>query len=260
MPKTIEEKRAAYSKYYYDHHETSLENARRSRERHHDKIRASARERYRTLTADEREKLRAYNRARYQTIKQKESDRKRKAREADIEKYREQKRLYNRAWRTANRERDRASQIRSNARRRTKYAEDPSKMRADAYAWRKANPEKSREMVRTYHRSHPEKLREGAERRRARQANAPLNDLTDEQWQEIKAAYDSRCVYCHKKMQRLTKDHIIPLAKGGSHTASNIVPACKSCNSRKSAGAPIVPVQPLLFTIAPKRKPKPKVS
>jgi 5-methylcytosine-specific restriction endonuclease McrA len=27
----------------------------------------------------------------------------------------------------------------------------------------------------------------------------------------------------------------VPLSRGGSHTASNIVPACRSCNSSKGA-------------------------
>jgi 5-methylcytosine-specific restriction endonuclease McrA len=78
-----------------------------------------------------------------------------------------------------------------------------------------------------------------------------LNDLSVAQWREIKVAYGHRCVYCGRKMQHLTQDHITPLSKGGSHTAPNVVPACLSCNSKKRARAPLVPVQPLLLTIAP---------
>lgn len=83
-------------------------------------------------------------------------------------------------------------------------------------------------------------------KRRALKYNAGINDFTVRQWEEMKTAYDHRCVYCGRKMQRLTQDHITPLSKGGNHTYSNIVPACKSCNSKKHDGAVLCPVQPLL--------------
>jgi 5-methylcytosine-specific restriction endonuclease McrA len=56
--------------------------------------------------------------------------------------------------------------------------------------------------------------------------------LTPDQWIAILIANKYRCYYCKKKRQ-LTMDHVIPLSKGGKHTASNIVPACLSCNSSK---------------------------
>jgi len=66
------------------------------------------------------------------------------------------------------------------------------------------------------------------------------------QWLFISAVYQSRCYYCGKRLQSLTKDHIIPRAKGGLNILSNLVPACHSCNSRKNVGPPPIPVQPLL--------------
>lgn len=57
-------------------------------------------------------------------------------------------------------------------------------------------------------------------------------DLTTEQWIGIKSVHNQKCAIC-KKETKLTLDHIIPLSKGGKHTASNIQPLCKSCNSRK---------------------------
>ena len=47
--------------------------------------------------------------------------------------------------------------------------------------------------------------------------------------------------------------YLTPLFKGGSHTFSNIVPACGRCNSSKGTNPPPVPVQPLLLTLAPSR-------
>lgn len=60
------------------------------------------------------------------------------------------------------------------------------------------------------------------------------NTLTLEEWKAIKARYQNRCAYCHQR-RPLTKDHLVPLSKGGFHTAINVIPACKSCNSKKGA-------------------------
>lgn len=165
------------------------------------------------------------------------------------------------------------------AKDRARYARDIEPQRKRKKAYRAKHPEKYRAFARKYYARDKEKIsvKRAAEAplwaarlRRWRHANpdkaqnqhakyhanrqgAAVNDLTAAQWTEIKAAYGNRCVYCGRKMQRLTQDHIIPLSKGGHHTASNIVPACGSCNSKKQAGAPLVPVQPLLLTLAPAR-------
>ncbi|MEK9767324.1 MAG: HNH endonuclease [Betaproteobacteria bacterium] len=49
---------------------------------------------------------------------------------------------------------------------------------------------------------------------------------------------DYTCQYCGStredlKGQVLTKDHVIPKAKGGKDTWSNLVTACHSCNNKK---------------------------
>ncbi|WP_297056385.1 HNH endonuclease [Thermosulfurimonas sp.] len=43
------------------------------------------------------------------------------------------------------------------------------------------------------------------------------------------------CYYCGRKVppHELTMDHRIPLSQGGRSEKSNLVPACKECNSRK---------------------------
>ena len=121
------------------------------------------------------------------------------------------------------------------ARKRAQRLNDPQHVRAIALAARQRNPEESAAKVMRYY---------------VRRNHGTGNDVTAEQWKEIKAAFDYRCAYCGRKMRALTMDHIIPLSKGGLHTASNIVPACKSCNSKKGERSPLVPVQPFLLTLA----------
>jgi 5-methylcytosine-specific restriction endonuclease McrA len=82
-------------------------------------------------------------------------------------------------------------------------------------------------------------------RRRSKMSDL-LCDLTAQQWEEILIRFKHRCAYCGQPGD-LTQDHVIPVSKGGHHTASNIVPACGPCNSSKNASAPPVPVQPLLI-------------
>lgn len=68
--------------------------------------------------------------------------------------------------------------------------------------------------------------------RRARQRNAK-GSHTVEQWKSRICFYGSRCFYCKKELGKgtLTKEHRIPLSMGGSNFSSNLVPACRSCNS-----------------------------
>lgn len=70
-------------------------------------------------------------------------------------------------------------------------------------------------------------------RRRARLHNAPINDLTakDEAW--VFSLYGRSCLKCGA--QPVALDHVIPLAQGGPHTASNLQPLCWICNSSKCA-------------------------
>lgn len=44
--------------------------------------------------------------------------------------------------------------------------------------------------------------------------------------------YGNKCLCCGK-LGKLTADHVVPLAKGGSNSISNIQPLCSRCNSRK---------------------------
>lgn len=72
--------------------------------------------------------------------------------------------------------------------------------------------------------------------RRARLAKAEGSHTTEE-WEQLKARCDYRCQDCGKPEPeiKLTRDHIVPLARGGSNYISNILPLCGRCNCEKHA-------------------------
>lgn len=59
--------------------------------------------------------------------------------------------------------------------------------------------------------------------------------FTAAEWRALKATYNSSCLCCGRAEPeiRLTPDHVVPLAKGGSNWISNIQPLCGPCNSSK---------------------------
>lgn len=57
---------------------------------------------------------------------------------------------------------------------------------------------------------------------------------TPEEWDQLCARYDHRCLCCGEE-KPLTKDHIMPLSKGGVNTIDNLQPLCMTCNVRKHA-------------------------
>lgn len=145
-----------------------------------------------------------------------------------------------------------------NAKRRAKRLANPEYYRAQKRASREKHREKNNANNRAKYRENPEMKIEEVKARRARKYGAKLSDFSMAQWREIKSMYNYLCVYCGKKPKKLTMDHIIPISRGGSHTASNIVPACMSCNASKKSGPPPKPVQPLLLTIALKKRSRKK--
>ena len=73
----------------------------------------------------------------------------------------------------------------------------------------------------------PEEQDSKRERQQAR-------ELRQSQWWKRQCA-KGRCYYCGSLTPAidLTMDHIVPLSRGGKTTKGNVVPACKSCNSKK---------------------------
>lgn len=59
-----------------------------------------------------------------------------------------------------------------------------------------------------------------------------IQELTEHEWQICLAYFEHECAYCSKDTE-LTKDHLDSLKNDGALVFSNVVPACKHCNSSK---------------------------
>ena len=72
--------------------------------------------------------------------------------------------------------------------------------------------------------------------RRTRKKRGSGGSHTRAQWQALKAFYDFTCLRCGGREPeiRLTKDHIQPLARGGTDFIDNMQPLCEMCGNWKS--------------------------
>ena len=59
---------------------------------------------------------------------------------------------------------------------------------------------------------------------------------TPEQWEALKRACGGRCLRCGRRT-RLTRDHVVPVSKGGRGDIGNIQPLCWPCNRGKYQNA-----------------------
>jgi 5-methylcytosine-specific restriction endonuclease McrA len=109
------------------------------------------------------------------------------------------------------------------------------KAKSTAYhrEYRKDHREPDRAYAAKVRREHPEVKAVSEARRSARKRCTAINDLTVAQWRERVAEFNGYCAYCLQPMATVTQDHMTPLSRGGSHTLSNAIPCCLSCNSKK---------------------------
>lgn len=85
--------------------------------------------------------------------------------------------------------------------------------------WRKKNPDRARAHLRASF--HKRRVAAGAE------------SFTSAEWRALLLGHGPACGYCGK-VAPLTADHRVPLSRGGMNVIANIIPACRSCNSRKN--------------------------
>lgn len=132
---------------------------------------------------------------------------------------------------------------RSRHRERTKR----ESVRETARLWRQANPDKLKEYYRRQYHANKDSIREKNKKwyhdnpeanaakhsRRSTKKNAAGGSYTVSEWRALVEHYGNKCLCCGRDDVKLTADHIVPIAKGGTSNIDNIQPLCGSCNSRK---------------------------
>lgn len=154
-------------------------------------------------------------------------------------------RATNAKWRAANRERHQASQVawrKANPERQlaaTKAWQQANRERflAGQRARNNANVERQREAVRAWRQANPEMARAFNSRRRAREANAFVEDVLP---LVVLERDDGVCGICGEDVDPTCfhVDHIVPLARGGEHSYANTQTAHPHCNMSKNVRLP----------------------
>lgn len=117
-------------------------------------------------------------------------------------------------------------------------AERASRLRAAQRNWRRANPERVKELKRSWASGRSVDVRRSQqqstlENRRVRVALQPLLSVEEvlfaAEYETVLRA--DPCVYCGKSGG--TVDHIVSVFDGGDDSVDNLAGACRSCNSSK---------------------------
>ena len=127
-------------------------------------------------------------------------------------------------WRKENRDRLRDYERNYRAKHREQAREKTRR-------WRQRNVDRVCAQARLWRKLNPERHAFLSAKRRARVMGAS-GSHTEAEWRALLSAYGFRCAYCGVD-GKLTRDHIVPLIRGGSNDISNIVPACPRCNALK---------------------------
>lgn len=98
--------------------------------------------------------------------------------------------------------------------------------------YREENKERITKYERKYYEENREHYRSYEQRRNSLKRNLP-STLTINQWRHAQSYFNHSCAYCGSATT-LEQDHFWPLSEGGGYTATNIIPACRSCNASKS--------------------------
>jgi len=109
------------------------------------------------------------------------------------------------------------------------YAKNKQAKKDYVVKWQKANPEKFKHYTSVSKKKNKEAIAANTRRRNARRKANGIYAIAKK---ELIKLNQGPCFYCGSK-ERITIDHVVAIDRGGTDSIGNLVPACKSCNSRK---------------------------
>ncbi len=98
--------------------------------------------------------------------------------------------------------------------------------------WRADNPDRVRALRKARYLADPQKRLAESKHRLAMRRGAE-GSHTQAEWEALCDACGGVCLACGEA-KPLTRDHVIPLTKGGGDGIDNIQPLCMTCNARKN--------------------------
>lgn len=152
----------------------------------------------------------------------------------------ERVRAYNLRYAAENPDVVRAS-YRRNREKRLAYhlryrAENPEKQRAAVASWSARNVERRRANEARRRAANRERFALNEAARRARKAANGCFMVTSEDVRRLLIRLRNTCAYCPTNLSAgFHLDHVMPIARGGSHSIGNLTAACARCNLTKGA-------------------------
>jgi 5-methylcytosine-specific restriction endonuclease McrA len=126
-------------------------------------------------------------------------------------------------------------------RTKARLAADPDLARRKMAVWRERYPERSRAYLLEWRTANKDRVlhysKNATHKRRAQKAASAGTGISFRAWNRLVDRFQGRCAYCGLPPQPnevLEQDHVVPLSRGGAHSEGNILPACDTCNVRKS--------------------------
>ena len=153
---------------------------------------------------------------------------------------------YEREWRKKNAERQKQyfKQYADNNREKRReislrwQRNNRDKVRASNKKWRDVNPEKVKEKNLRWERNNKDKRQAITRRYRALKRGTSVGDVP--MLSEQLDRQGGMCANCRVKGagMKFHLDHVVPVSKGGPHTADNVEALCERCNLKKADKSP----------------------